>query len=302
MPALKARQPWYLMKIPHHIALFVIGLGFAQSYGVADSEWYFGNYLKTGDEFGFEICDYYIKSGNPCYEILLKFVAFLPNNGDHAWVVSAHIEDQKPVDIILHISQSTKKISTDIANRQYAESLSRTWAWINQFASQNKPQILEIGKVWGHVNSDRKPIELVVTSMELVDGHKTYTIQYTNLKSSQIILKEGIPFPVFAQIYKPVFSHQDAPKEFTLKMKDIKIAPKFGLMQSEPEKRPQIAKLNHTINEFGQNDVFGNFTVYQILNHTIGKNYTDYFDQAVGNFTKFLELISTILNTNVTSN
>jgi hypothetical protein len=135
--------------------------------------------------------------------------------------MSAHVDQHiRNVDIILQVSDSSFKITTDGSSIPYADSLERTLEWIMKFASRHKPQPLVIGKSWGPVVSDTSPeTELIVMQVDSVHmGEEiipTYKIGYSLVRDSFLQIRDGFPVPIKAVIYKPVSVFKDVPLAMT---------------------------------------------------------------------------------------
>ena len=201
--------------------------------------WYFGEGLNPGDFLEYKICDSLLKipvSPDHCYTITLEVFALLPSPQGNIWIISAHVDHRiKNVDIILQVSDSSFKITTDGASIPYADSLERTLEWIMKFASRHKPQPLVIGKSWGTVASDIAPeTELIVMQVDSVHmGEEiipTYKIGYSLVRDSFLQIRDGFPVPIKAVIYKPISVFKDVPLAMTFDLLNYSNSAKIASM------------------------------------------------------------------------
>ncbi len=295
--------------------------------------WYFGEGLKAGDEFTFEICDPILRIpeiGDHCYTITMRFFALLPTHEGMTWIVATHIDHKVKTEMIFQISQESFKIKTDGTNVAYANSIERTVGWIRQFAAENKPQILSVGKLWGTVKGDSNwPTQISVERTdfgELGNAEQTYLLGYSFLKESQIQIKDGFPFPLKATIYKPISSHQDTPIDFSFQIISYQNVDNNMCQYVSPSESLNIASLpkqksqsfNDLLHSSQQDDYFHNHnytdieeftidemlkrtndnsTVQDMLESTYDDRYREKLRQSVYNFTKFVEMIANASNT-----
>lgn len=305
----------------------------APVYGVENpkKQWYFGEGLQAGDEFAFSICDPVLRipqTDNHCYVIDMRFLALLPTYDGMTWVVATHVtHDTKTSDMIFQISSDSFKIKTDGANIAYAESVERTVGWIRQFSNENKPQILSVGKSWGIVKADSSlPAHLMVNRIDYFElgAEPTYLLSHLLLKESQILIRDGLPFPIKATVYKPISSHQNIPLAFAFEMTDHKdtsdevcryvmpyaVSDLNPLQQNRDQPSGmvlsgqegiQFQNKSIDVEEFTINDILrrsdGNSTVQEMLNGTYGDQYKEKLRQSIYNFTKFIEMIANASNT-----
>lgn len=305
------------------VITFMMTVTAAESFAISDSltrptptTWYFGEGLNTGDEFSFEICDYILRvpySDDPCYNIMLRFVALLQDREEKVWVVSAHVDHDTTTDMIFRISENTHKIKTDGVNTQYAESIERTLGWIRSFANQGRPQILDVGRSWGVVAAPEST-EIIVNKVEFVEAdgtlNRVYLLRYA--QGSYLHIKDEFPFPLKAAAYRPMSS--DAPS-FAFQMISHNhtetcnaIAPihKVDMIQANPvesisSQNALIENPNNTeIHEFTIDEILRfdkNSTVEQLLKERYADDYKLKMAQTLYNFTKFIEIISEAANT-----
>lgn len=278
-------------------------------------EWYFGQGLTAGDEFVFEICDYAlrIQSYSPCYVATLRFVTLLPTSQGQVWIVSAHISHGKTeLDMIIHHTKTTHRLQTDAANILYANSLQRTLGWISGFANEHKPQILDVGKSWGQVTSGTSPVHLTVNRAEQIsENEQTYVLGYGLTKDSYLQVRPGSPFPLKAKVYKPVFL-QEQPLLFAFQLLAHRSTLEMcNVITTEGDFS------YHTIDELQETEVFAtNVTqtmelsqdvqkidedVAKLLKEKYGQKYMQKIRQATQNFTKFIEMISEAIDSQLNS-
>lgn len=297
------------------VVIFISGSGaLAQSSDLPrKKDWYFGQGLTAGDEFVFEVCDYALQipqSPSPCYVATLSFVTLLPSNQEEVWIVSAHVNHGVAnYDMILHHAKTTHRIRTDAANISYADSLQRTLGWINGFASEYKPQILDVGKSWGTVASGAGQVHLIVSRLEQTDNQKeqTYVLGYELAKDSYLQIRPGFPFPLKAKVYKPVFL-QEQPLSFafqllshrsTLEVCNVgpsKADDLFYQTIAEQEE-PEVLMPNGTQTlEFSQDMQKIDEETIRLLKARYGQKYMQKIEQVAYNFTKFIEMISEVMD------
>jgi hypothetical protein len=311
-------MPLFLMRCL--LVCFVIIFLFGTNIPIQSSElprkepqkWYFGQGLTAGDEFVFEICDYALRipqSPYPCYVATLRFVTLLPTNQDEVWIVSAHLNHgAADRDIILHHTKTTHKMRTDVENIPYADSLQRTLGWINGFASQYKPQVLDVGKSWGTVTTGIGSVQLIVSRTEQTSDEKeqTYVLGYELAKNSYLQIRPGFPFPFKAQVYKPVFL-QDQPLLFefqllayrsTLQMCNVDSTFEDGFSHSmiSQSKATEVLPNGTQTLEFSQGIHEIDDDIIKLLKEKYGQRYIQKMEQASYNFTKFIEIISQIID------
>lgn len=192
-------------------------------YGIEPQKqrmWHFGEGLDLGDEFTFHICDYALtipQSPDHCYTITMRFLALVPTHEGKIWIVAAHVDHgPRTVDMIFQISANSFRIRTDGLNIPYADSVERTVGWIRQFSNENDPQVLAVGRSWGTIPGDtNSPIKMMVNKIDSDEfENKVYLLGYSLVRNSQIQIRDGLPFPLKAAIYRPVSTHQDAPLSF----------------------------------------------------------------------------------------
>ncbi|MEW6043989.1 MAG: hypothetical protein AB1608_06965 [Thermoproteota archaeon] len=299
------------------VVIFISGTGvLAQSSDLPRKkefqEWYFGQGLTAGDEFVFEICDYALRipqSPSPCYVATLSFVTLLPSNQEEVWIVSAHVKHgASDYDIIFHHTKTTHVMRTDVANISYADSLQRTLGWINEFASEYKPQVLGVGKSWGTIASGAGQIHLTVSRIEQTDDEKeqTYVLGYELAKDSYLQIRPGFPFPLKAKVYKPVFL-QEQPLSFafqllshrsTLEMCNVSISKPDDFSYhtiAEQESEVLVSNGMQTL-EFSQDMQKIDEDVMRLLKERYGQRYMQKMEQSIYNFTKFIEMISEVMD------
>ncbi len=306
------------------VIIFMIIFITADSFAISDpltrhtrTTWYFGEGLSTGDEFSFKICDYALRvpySDEPCYNIMLRFVALLQDREEKAWIVSVHVDHDVTTDMIFQISENTHKIKTDGASIQYAESIERTLGWIRSFANQGRPQVLDVGKSWGAVAAPEST-EIIVNEVEFVedDGKldRVYLLRYA--QGSYLYIKDEFPFPLKAAAYRPMspdvplFAFQMISNSHTEICNAIASIHKdeFDMIQIKPVESisPQntlIENANNTeIHEFTIDEILRfdkNSTVEQLLKERYADDYKLKIEQTLYNFTKFIEIISEAAN------
>ncbi|MEM3065240.1 MAG: hypothetical protein QW177_07700 [Candidatus Nitrosotenuis sp.] len=300
------------------ICVSVTGV-FAQSSDLPkknqSQEWYFGQGLTAGDEFVFEICDYTLRipqSYSPCYVATLRFVTLLPTSQGQVWIVSAHISHGKTeLDMVIQHTKTTHRLQTDAANIPYANSLQRTLSWISGFANEHKRQILDVGKSWGQVASGTSPVHLTVNKAEQSgEDEQTYILGYGLAKDSYLQVRLGSPFPLKAKVYKPVFL-QEQPLLFafqllvhrsTLEMCNI-ITPEDDFSYhtiDEPQETEvlsngtQTMELSHDVQKIDED-------VAKLLKEKYGQKYMQKIGQATQNFTRFIEIISEVIDSQLNS-
>jgi hypothetical protein len=281
------------------------------------ASWHYGQGLSAGDEFVFEICDYIAKipQTSSCYVVTLNFVALLPSNQEEVWIVSSQVDHETSTEMIFHLTKTPHKIKTDGANIPYADSLERTLGWISRFANEQKPQSLSIGSSWGTVMSYAEPVYLMVSRVDHTDSEEpTYLLSYESLKKSYLQIKEGFPFPLRAVVYKPV-SMQEPPLLFAFQLLDHRSAlelcsvgnpadkNKFAYRAMAEIKRPEAWIPNGTImHEFGANMPAIDDEIVQLLKEVYGQNYMKKMEQSLDNFTKFIEIISSVIDSSDVKN
>ncbi|MEM3006480.1 MAG: hypothetical protein QXW37_01500 [Candidatus Nitrosotenuis sp.] len=272
--------------------------------------WYFGQGLTPGDEFVFEVCDYALRlpqAPSPCYVATLSFVTLLPSNQEDVWIVAVHVNHgTADYDMILHLIKTTHKMKTDVVNISYADSLQRTLGWISGFASEYRPQVLDVGKSWGTISSGTWPVHLMVSRVEQTDdGEQTHVLGYELFKDSYLQIRPGFPFPLKAKVYKPVFL-QEQPLSFafqllsyrsTLEMCNVNPskADGFSYHTAEQEK-PEMAITNGTQTEFSHDVQKIDDDIVKFLKERHGQEYMQKIEQAAHNFTKFIDMISEIMD------
>lgn len=273
--------------------------------------WYFGQGLTSGDEFVFEVCDYALRipqSPSPCYVVTLNFVTLLPSNQEEIWIVAAHVNHgTTDHDMILHHTKTTHKIRTDVANISYADSLQRTLGWISGFASEYKPQVLDVGKSWGTITSGTWPVHLIVSRVEQTDNEEiTFVLSYELTDHSYLQIRPEFPFPLKAQVYKPVFL-QEQPLSFAFQLLSYRstleicnVSPSkandFSHHIAEQEEA-EVAMPNGTQTlEFSHQMQKIDEDVVKLLKERNAQRYMQKMEQAAHNFTKFIEIISEIMD------
>lgn len=275
-------------------------------------EWYFGQGLTVGDEFVFEICDFSLQipqSSSPCYVARLSYVTLLPSNQEEVWIVSVHVNHGATGhDMILHHTKTTHKMRTDVANISYADSLQRTLGWINGFANKYKPQVLDVGKSWGTIASGAGQVHLIVSRVEQTDNEKEqiYVLGYELAKDSYLQIRPEFPFPLKAKVYKPVFL-QDQPLLFAFQLLSYRST--LEMCNIGPSKVDDFSY--HIIAERESEVLMPNGTqtleisedvqkideeIMRLLKERYGQKYMQKIEHAAHNFTKFIEMISEIMD------
>ena len=203
---------WILIAIAVML-LLVVFVTSLLAYG--QQSWYFGEGLREGDEFSYRICDYdQSEILSQCYFVNLAFLQLLPSHYGKVWIVSAHInQGGDPFNAIFQIEQGSFEIRTDGVSAKYADSIQRTVGWIKPMAHIFSPQSLKVGSSWGQVSSGSKMTELVITKMIQED---TFEVGYLFFQQSYFLIKDGFPFPIKAELYKPAY--QSTPLQFTLEL------------------------------------------------------------------------------------
>lgn len=306
--------------------------------------WYFGEGLNIGDEFTYNICDAILRvpeSPNHCYTITMRFLTLLPSPEGKTWVVSAHVDHKiRTLDMIFHVSANSFKVKTDGTSIPYADSIERTLGWVKDFSNENRPQFLSVGKSWGIVTADmNSSTEIIVNQIDSLefDGHleRTYLLGYALIKDSYLQIMDGFPFPLKAVIYKPIFSYQDVPLEFTFQLVNYQNSDNLNICYAvksphapinesndpipenhfDDEPHPEFEDLliersdeaayvqnpnNTDVEVFTVNDLLksanANSTVQQFLKDAYGENYKQELQQSLYNFTKFIEIIAQASN------
>ncbi|MFN3654204.1 MAG: hypothetical protein ACK4TO_02625 [Candidatus Nitrosotenuis sp.] len=299
------------------VVIFISGIGVpAQSSVLPRSEefqnWYFGQGLTAGDEFVFEICDFSLRipqSPSPCYVAILSYVTLLPSNQEQIWIVSVRVNhDASPHDMILHHTKTTHKMRTDVSNISYADSLQRTLGWISRFANEYKPQVLDVGKSWGTIASGAGQIHLIVNRVEQTDDEKeqTYVLGYELTKDSYLQIRPGFPFPLKAKVYKPVFL-QEQPLSFafqllsyrsTLEMCNVGPSKMGDFSHNIVGEQESVAAIPNGTQTWGiYKDVQKiDEDIMRLLKERYGQRYMQEIEQAAHNFTKFIEMISEVMD------
>jgi hypothetical protein len=313
------RNPLLLMRflLVCFVVIFISGIGVpAQSSDLPRREefqdWYFGQGLTAGDEFVFEICDFALRipqSSSPCYVALLSYVTLLPSNQEEVWIVSVHVNHSATDhNMILHHTKTTHKMKTDVANISYADSLQRTLGWINGFASKYKPQILDVGKSWGTIASSTGQVHLIVSRVEQTDDEKkqTYVVGYELTKDSYLQIRPEFPFPLKAKVYKPVFL-QEQPLLFAFQLLSYRST--LEMCNVGPSKVDDFSY--HTVAEQESEVLMPNDTqaleisedmqkidedIMRLLKERYGQRYMQEIEQAAHNFTRFIEMISEVMD------
>jgi hypothetical protein len=295
----------------------------------ATKYWYFGEGLGVDDEFTFDVCDPMLRipETDSHYTVTMRFLALLPAREGMTWVVAAHVDHRvKTADMIFQVLADSFKIRTDATSDMYADSIDRTIGWVKQFSNENKPQVLSVGKVWGVIGGDASPAQLIVGRADSDAPEKsdtTYTVSYLFLRESQLQIKDGFPFPLKASVYKPVWSHQNAPLAFTFQLtghnnvSDVcrHVFPATPLSSTTlPHQKAELPAdnllekpnhyQNHTntdVEEFTIDEILRqsnhNSTVQKLLRDAYGHDYREKLRESMHNFTKFIEMIANASNT-----
>jgi hypothetical protein len=326
---------WVLIAIA--IILFIavfVSIALAEPFDPLKREeqpkWSFGEGLKVGDFFEYQICDSVLRipeSPDPCYVVTLEFLQLLSSPQGKTWVVAARVDHQvRQVDMIFQILADSFTIKTDGTTIPYADSIERTLGWIRQYASNFEPQTLAVGKTWGVVDSQTEGTrtELLLTQVDLVsikdETYDTYKVGYHLTKESYVQIKDEFPFPIKAVIYKPVSSYQNAPLAFTVDLvshshSDV-CSPSFEPMLVLDYNKTQPQIYNKTLDTSQYAKLLDDDTDYEFDIISTEKeikeieNYKDYendtlenlegnssanyeeFERLFGNFTSFLQVLT----------
>lgn len=190
--------------------------------------WYVGKGIIPGDFFSYAVCDFehkFLEQTGSCYHVRMDFHIKLESQGRDVWVVQAEISDSENTNSIhRHIflmDTETLDITTDHIGRDYAISLQKTIMYLAQFAHEQVPKPLIVGKTWGSVSSTLNVgSDLVVSSKEASDLGNVFVLDFGLFEPSTFVISKDISFPISALIFDPHYPGIDPPILFTFEMLD----------------------------------------------------------------------------------
>ncbi len=175
--------------------------------------WHLGENLAPMDSFTYQICtDHVIPSiSSPCVVVKLEFIDRLYEWKGAVWIVQATFADHDGTypawhNAILRMSTDGRfSIASDPHHHLLSSIITRTVFWMGEYANSTDPRDLEIGTHWGSVMSNK----LYVMSVDAgeINGMPVELVTagyHAGQEQSTIQVVDGIPFPIRAEVYRPL--------------------------------------------------------------------------------------------------
>lgn len=189
--------------------------------------WHVGKGITPGDSFSYAVCDFkhrFLTQSGSCYHIRLDFYITLESQERNVWVVQAEIsdaDDSHPHRHIFLMDSKTLEITTDHIGANYATSMENTIMYLAQFAREQIPKPLVMGKTWGSVSSTLDVgSDLVVVSKERGALGDVFILEFGLFESSTFVISRDLPFPISASVFDPHHVGINPPVLFAFEMLD----------------------------------------------------------------------------------
>lgn len=189
--------------------------------------WYVGKGILPEDSFTYAICDFkhrFLTQSGSCYHMRLNFYAELESQGRDVWVVQVEISDADDDHFHRHIflmDSKTLEITTDHIGADYAVSAEKTIMYLAQFAREQIPKPLVVGKTWGSVSSTLDVgSDLIVVSREKSEFGNVFILEFGLFEPSTFVISRDLPFPISASVFDPHHVGINPPVLFAFEMLD----------------------------------------------------------------------------------